>query len=328
MRSQTIQHPILDCKIETPLLIPSFSSKAVKAVTPAGLELQLKRLFRQFAYQFSEAFLVSAFDFSEGYIPKITADEFDSVVFLDSGGYETSTLEDLSEVYQSFPPKNNWDDAKLAKVLKHWPNDLPTVFVNYDSGNLRLRLEDQIYYAIEQKKHHPSQWWSFLIKPEHHKVMVDSAIRKIPSIAHPLSSFDIIGVTEKELGESAFDRIKNVSQLRKTLDESGVTAPIHVFGSLDPTTVRLYFLAGAEIFDGLSWLRFAFHNDGCGYLNEEAFKIAPFDYDDDAREAVFARNVIQMHSLQADMRKAAAENDPTLVVQSPQLKKLLDRALK
>ena len=35
--------------------------------------------------------------------------------------------------------------------------------------------------------------------------------------------------------------------------------PIHVFGSLDTVTTPMYFLAGADIFDGLTWLRFAFH---------------------------------------------------------------------
>jgi hypothetical protein len=32
-----------------------------------------------------------------------------------------------------------------------------------------------------------------------------------------------------------------------------------VFGSLDTVTTPMYFLAGADIFDGLTWLRFAFH---------------------------------------------------------------------
>jgi hypothetical protein len=34
------------------------------------------------------------------------------------------------------------------------------------------------------------------------------------------------------------------------LDEAGVKSPIHVFGALDPLTVCLYFVAGAEVFDG------------------------------------------------------------------------------
>jgi hypothetical protein len=54
--------------------------------------------------------------------------------------------------------------------------------------------------------------------------------------------------------------MKNIAKLRQTLDEAGIKVPIHVFGSLDTVTTPLYFLAGADIFDGLTWLRFAFHD--------------------------------------------------------------------
>jgi hypothetical protein len=40
-----------------------------------------------------------------------------------------------------------------------------------------------------------------------------------------------------------------------------VSIPIHIFGSLDSVSTPLYFFAGADIFDGLSWARFVYHND-------------------------------------------------------------------
>jgi hypothetical protein len=46
--------------------------------------------------------------------------------------------------------------------------------------------------------------------------------------------------------------------------------PIHVFGSLDPVSVCLYFLAGAEIFDGLTWLRYAYAKDLAVYRQNGA----------------------------------------------------------
>ena len=54
-------------------------------------------------------------------------------------------------------------------------------------------------------------------------------------------------------------RMRNIAKLRQALDANDVKAPIHVFGSLDAMTTVLYFVAGAEIFDGLTWLRFGFH---------------------------------------------------------------------
>jgi hypothetical protein len=47
-----------------------------------------------------------------------------------------------------------------------------------------------------------------------------------------------------------------VARLRDQLDATDVDRPIHVFGGLDPLHTPLYFAAGAEIFDGLSWLRY------------------------------------------------------------------------
>ena len=45
------------------------------------------------------------------------------------------------------------------------------------------------------------------------------------------------------------------------LDDAGVGIPIHVFGSLDPLISPIYWLAGAEIFDGLTWINMAYDPD-------------------------------------------------------------------
>jgi hypothetical protein len=52
--------------------------------------------------------------------------------------------------------------------------------------------------------------------------------------------------------------MKNIARLRIALTKAGLNTPIHVFGSLDPLSTPLYFVAGADIFDGLTWLRFGY----------------------------------------------------------------------
>jgi hypothetical protein len=310
------------------LLVPSFSTKAIRAITLAELHARSHQLFKQFAYQFQEAFLISAYDYEEGYIPRIEAGDCDSFVFIDSGGYETSTLEDVSEIYQSFPPKNDWDVASQNKVLDAWPEAIPAVFVNHDSGKLREGLEEQFDKALAQKSSRPNQLWTILLKPETHGTTLAAALGKLDSFQSALKAFDIIGVTEKEIGRSAQERIANVALLRKTLDDLEIPAPIHVFGSLDPTTVKLYALAGAEIFDGLSWLRFAFRKDGCSYLHEEAIRLAPLLDDEEAHQAIFARNVLQIQNLQTLLRKSAQECSTDNIPLSEIEGKLLSRALR
>jgi hypothetical protein len=97
-----------------------------------------------------------------------------------------------------------------------------------------------------------------LLKPETEAqtlLRVESIIANI----HGFAGFNAIGVTEKEIGNSVLSRMQNIAKLRLALDKAGIDVPIHVFGSLDTVTTPLYFLAGADIFDGLTWLRFAFH---------------------------------------------------------------------
>lgn len=72
--------------------------------------------------------------------------------------------------------------------------------------------------------------------------------------------FHALGVTEKELGGNFKERMINIARIRKALNGVGLeNMPIHIFGSLDTVSTPLYFVAGADIFDGLTWLRFAYY---------------------------------------------------------------------
>ena len=105
----------------------------------------------------------------------------------------------------------------------------------------------------------------FLIKPEK---KIDQYINFQGLIEHvnKLRNFDIIGLTEKEAGESMLQRMQNILKLRKALDNQGINSPIHIFGCLDPISCILYYTVGAEIFDGLTWLRYSFYKSIAIYL--------------------------------------------------------------
>jgi hypothetical protein len=60
----------------------------------------------------------------------------------------------------------------------------------------------------------------------------------------------------------------NIARLRMGLRRIGLETPIHVFGSLDTITTLFYFVAGADIFDGLTWLRYAFKNGQTVYRQD------------------------------------------------------------
>jgi hypothetical protein len=259
----------------TPMLVPSFSSKGFgfrempqrKRRGKRKLVSELAPVLDFIAPSLTGSVLFSAYDLYYKLLPNAVDHlEKADVVFIDSGGYEVSEQYDESQVYRPPYRHRKWSQDRLDRVLRGLPPHLHLVVVSYDSrGNLRRQASS----ASRMFRRYPQHVHNFLIKPgarSRPEVNVD----EITEQAHELAHFDIIGVTEKELGNSLLNRLHNVARIRLALDAAQVTAPIHVFGSLDPLTVPLYFAAGAEILDGLSWLRFYYHEGLALYLDYAA----------------------------------------------------------
>jgi hypothetical protein len=244
---------VRDEVIRTPLLVPSYSSRAGgEAVT------KIIRVTSEFV---RAPILVSAYDVKRHKVRQSKLD-FATLIFLDSGGYEAGGDADLSEVVTTAKHRNRWLIKDYEEVIDSWDFRQPTIVVNYDSPDRREPLAKQIDRARRSKDRIGSDASHiFLAKPEpkrlrsdRHYVDVDRLISKLPQ----LSQFDVIGLTEKEFGESLLTRLLNVAKLRRALSESGSAKPIHIFGSLDPVACPLFFIAGADIFDGLTWLRYSY----------------------------------------------------------------------
>lgn len=265
-RSRTIVHPSGE-KFETPLLVPSFSSKGFSMVKTKekGIVSECHEVMMVATGFIDESLLVSAYDLHHNLIPKPSEFKSARINIIDSGGYETSQIYDLSGINKYNHEVRPWDEKKLKEVLSKWPNDMSGIMVSYDHGDIRLPIEEQVENAQKLFYNHKSLMSDFLIKPETKKqdFIQLSNLRAKPEL---LTGFNIIGVTEKEIGSSQLNRMVNIALLRREMDKVGNTSPIHVFGSLDPINVILYFLAGAEIFDGLTWLKFAYHNGAAIYI--------------------------------------------------------------
>jgi hypothetical protein len=231
---------------ETPLLLPSFSSKGFP---------QVRGIMNLMAEFITSPILISAYDVHYRHISdKIT---FSQLLFLDSGGYEARIDHDLSETYGKLHKPKSWTRPLYDKVLANWSSKWPTIAVSFDSPAKFVTLSKQIDGAIESQEKFPRLLWEFLIKPESAKDKFAPIEKLIKKVDH-LRRFTVIGITEKELDDSLFGAMTRIARLRAAMDAAGVTVPIHIFGSLDALTTVLYFLAGAEIFDGLTWLRFGY----------------------------------------------------------------------
>lgn len=231
----------------TPMLVPSFSSKGFP---------EIAKIIKTTEEAIEGPILVSAHDLH--YKKLLNAFDFASMIFLDSGGYEASKDSDLSDFGERDHAPAPWTQEMHEAVLSEWHSSVPTVFISYDHPRSRLPVSEQIERASGLAPGRTDIMREILLKPETENqtlLRIDSVLPLVRSLA----AFDVIGVTEKEIGNSIFSRMENIAKLRLALDRVGLDTPIHVFGSLDTITSPMYFLAGADIFDGLTWLRFAFH---------------------------------------------------------------------
>lgn len=297
-RTTQLHHPV-GTNINTPLLVPSFSSRGfVDARNPR----EVRKLIALSSEFITESMLLSAYDLYHELVatPRHAVSE---ITFVDSGGYETFRYQDLSETLLSQRTKatrREWSERLLRKVYDSWPDHIPAVFVSYDTKGA---VTQQAERAQALLRRYPNHLHAFLVKPQraNQKLPVDQLERDVACLA----PFQIVGVTEKELGTSFIERMLNISRIRRAMDGAGFrTTPIHVFGGLDPITVPLYFVAGAEIFDGLTWLRFGFHEGAALYRQDSAVRRYGVQVTDvQVKLLTMQHNLVALSQLTAELRR-------------------------
>lgn len=285
---------------KTPILVPSFSSKAFNLY-------KIRDVLRFAQELISEEILVSAYDIHYNRVPHRL--KFPSLVFLDSGGYEASENQDLSEVKPVRRTLQPWSTKLHSTTIERWDFSTPTVLISYDHPNQRKTVEKQIEAAKRLFSGYPEAASTLLFKPRSRKeryVDIDEVIRH----RHELSSFSILGFTEKELGPSLLKRMTAIARVRRALQEVNLDLPIHVFGSLDTISTPLYFLAGADIFDGLTWLRYAFREGNTVYKYHYGALNKGIQVDDFKLDAqTWNDNYYYMLKMQAEMSRFITTHD-------------------
>ncbi|WP_342148083.1 hypothetical protein [Methylorubrum sp. SB2] len=246
--------------VEGPLVVPSYSSKALPRIS-------VSTALKMTADFIVSPVLVSAYDIRHHAVDPRRFQV--PLIIVDSGGYE-GLVDDEGRRRGGNPDHAafEWSAEIYAETLAEIEIDVPVIAVSYDRTSLSIGR--QIEAALDERR---SRFGSaFLLKPmDGERLTIESVTEHVPL----LDGFDVIGVTEKEAGSSLIERLTFVARLRALLDECGVDKPIHAFGALDPFMTPLYFLAGADIVDGLTWLRFEFSEDGARYLQSRAAFVDP-----------------------------------------------------
>ena len=259
-------------ELSTPLLIPSFSSRAVgpmlyepspanePVLTPCSIvhsELLI--------HSIDESLLVSAYDIhhellvdSESFKDDFRHSRYAQprLLFIDSGWYEKSGSSLDKQFGENQYGPLQWTESEYKCTINHLDDDIRPIVVNWDHFG---SYSEQIAAGQDFFGGRPCIASTLLLKPPSNARIHDFRKFSGEDFAN-LRAFDIIGVTEQEIGESVIDRLVNIANLRRHLNESGIKSPIHIFGGLDPLFTPLYFAAGGELFDGLGWLRYTYRD--------------------------------------------------------------------
>jgi hypothetical protein len=329
-RRLSLQHP-RGTLCETPLLVPSFSSKGFPLALPTSGDTIARtrgkktrtprpRAQRSTASQhlhaigpaIQSALLVSAYDlhFKLLDLPR-THFTGHTLLFLDSGGYELAPEYDSTEPKQftEYRPREGFTEVAYEAVLRRLPRTAPFVITNFDWATRHAPLEQQISAAKALFSRHPQFLSNFLIKPGCNARGQPQSFIDVDRYVRPLlpemSGFQILGVTEKELGLKLMDRLAALAKLRSAMDAEGLERiPIHLWGGLDPLLTPLYCLAGGSIFDGVSWLRYAYIDGAAIAWDSAAVIRGRTDSSVSLHSAsTMGENLGALESLQIDLRR-------------------------
>lgn len=283
--------------VPTPLLVPSFSSKA-------GVGWTVQDAVEQMAQQIVETALVSLFDVGTGLLDP---PEFPKLLFVDSGGYEMHRA--LSAVEEYGAPReelDEWNREAYVRAVGRLSLDVATVVVSYDHPNDLRSIEAQI--ADAPMTHSSGMAGELLIKAPAGRPQL--RFEDLEPHVEDLARFPIVGLTDKEIGRTLDRRLSLIARLRRALSARGHQTPLHIFGSLDPVTAPLYFIAGADVFDGLSWQRYALDEKGATYLQSHiaASGMSALSYEG-AQMRTWIENLVQLNRLQERMRAFLADRD-------------------
>lgn len=246
-----------------PLFIPSFSSKGNLLIPcEAGIYVSDNYdLLQVLDVRVSNSYLLSAYDIFHGFMPSDPNDwPYTDYLFIDSGGYEISDTYDLSERNKFNYNVFAWDMDKMNQVYQTVTSctKFSSATIILSSYDLIAPFKDQLNAAIKLAQDFPDALVNFIIKPA---FSFEQLLEHIKENIEDLQQIPILGLTEKELGNTVQTRLLNLIAFKQLLDSLNWAGKIHIFGGLEPSLSTLYYFAGADIFDGLSWQRMRYQTN-------------------------------------------------------------------
>ena len=258
-------------ELETPVLIPSLSSVATARVPYLGQDATVTEPTvcsivhsRLLLNGWEDTILLSAYDIHYDLVVDssgLRSGFFRSpyaqpqLIVIDSGWYEKRSIRN-GVVPPIQHPQYPWTFEMYQETIDSLDCDLQPLVVCWDEPEPES-YESQIEDSQDFFGNRPHLASTILLKPPGQGGFHNFRVLSSDVVAN-LRAFDVVGVTDNELGDTILHRLVALATLRNLLNQAEVDAPIHVFGGLDPLYTPLMYAAGGEFFDGLGWLRYVY----------------------------------------------------------------------
>ena len=250
------------------------------------------------------SYLLSLYDY-EHIIPSELISTTDPRIRIwDSGGYET-----MFDSTCKSSMRKKWDENIYVQTANRIPKNGLDVLVNYDKPCEPSCIQRQIEKALDLFTKVKGVYTRDLLI--HVPDNIDPYIFA-ETLSPYANEFQIIGLTEKEIAPTWAHGVYFINRLRLALSalDTKRYIPIHIFGCFDLKTVARYTLAGADIFDGLTWLRYLFLRGNVLYQREIEYAI-PIEQllTTDLELSMILHNIRDMEQLRSDLTYAIYTND-------------------
>ena len=173
------------------------------------------------------------------------------------------------------------------------------IFSGFDSY---APTNDQIADIHSLQTRYPTAVINYLLKISKN---IDETIEAICNTQF-LDEIKVIGLTEKELGCTVKDRLKALIAVKEALKFKKWEGHIHIFGGLDPVLSKLYYYAGADIFDGLSWQRIRY-SDLSSLFHPSHYRISLSE--EENKFWMMVSNLSELHKMKDNLSVCATDRD-------------------
>ena len=250
------------------------------------------------------SYLLSLYDYEDIPSELVSADDPRFRIW-DSGGYEAMVCPTCRNAVNA----KKWDEDSYTDTANQIPWNGRDVLVSYDTPCKPQCIQQQVESALHLYTKVKGDYSKDLLI----HLVDDTTPHVLAETLRPYKNdFQILGLTEKEIAPTWVHGVRFIHRLRLALSTLGTDQyiPIHVFGCFDSKTVARFALAGADIFDGLTWLRYLFLNGDVLYQREFEFAI-PVEQllTADLELSRMLHNVRGMEQLRNDLTYAIYTND-------------------